>query len=401
MLDHPPEELEDHDRGLSHNRPTLLSRRRALGLVEPGPGTARPTLAAVSTETAIHTPTPNQTPNPNAVPAAAGAGGVPEPSEASADEVRLACADLDEGIALFEGLGYRLDAIWPADDPGVAVFSHPGRPPLRLVRAEVADGLVSDGVPDGVTTYELTRPELTDTGVGRAGMHYRDLLPSRQGGRWIASHILIPDGGEVPDYVHHHRVRFQLIYCAAGWVEVVYEDQGEPFVLQAGDCVLQPPGIRHRVLRASPALEVVELGCPAEHATFVEHEIPLPGVVGDAERRWDGQRFVRHVATAARYEPWRVDGFEARDTGIAVATDGLAAVRVVRPLAGTAGAELPPYDGEFLFWYVLSGTATVAVGGRPSSPLATGSALSVPAAEPYRLADVSPDLELLEVSLPG
>jgi hypothetical protein len=62
-------------------------------------------------------------------------------------------------------------------------------------------------------------------------MHYRDLLPSRQGGRFIASHIRIPDGGPVADDVHHHDVRFQLIHCVAGWVRLVYEDQGEPFVL--------------------------------------------------------------------------------------------------------------------------------------------------------------------------
>ena len=53
-------------------------------------------------------------------------------------------------------------------------------------------------------------------------------------------------GGPVPDWVHFHKVRFQLIYCWHGWVRVVYEDQGDPFVLQAGDCVIQPPQIRHR-----------------------------------------------------------------------------------------------------------------------------------------------------------
>ena len=83
-------------------------------------------------------------------------------------------------------------------------------------------------------------------------MRYRDLVPGRLGGRYIASHIEIPDGGTVPDYVHFHDVVFQMIFCAAGWVRVVYEDQGEPFVLHAGDCVLQPPLIRHRVLEASP-----------------------------------------------------------------------------------------------------------------------------------------------------
>lgn len=83
-------------------------------------------------------------------------------------------------------------------------------------------------------------------GTGRAGMLYRDLVPDRQGGRFIASHIRIEEGGPVPDYVHFHKVRFQAIYVICGWVEVVYEDQGAPFVMHTGDCVLQPPQIRHR-----------------------------------------------------------------------------------------------------------------------------------------------------------
>ena len=70
------------------------------------------------------------------------------------------------------------------------------------------------------------------------------------------------------DYVHYHNVRFQIIYCYKGWVRVVYEDQGTPFVLQAGDCVLQPPRIRHRVIESSPGLEVIEIASPAEHETF-------------------------------------------------------------------------------------------------------------------------------------
>ena len=107
-------------------------------------------------------------------------------------------------------------------------------------------------------------------------MQYRDLIPDRQGGRYIASHIRIPDGGPVPDYVHFHEIRFQLIYCYRGWVRVVYEDQGEPFVMNAGDCVLQPPLIRHRVLESSAGLEVVEIGVPAVHATHVDHERALP-----------------------------------------------------------------------------------------------------------------------------
>ena len=225
-------------------------------------------------------------------------------------QVVLPAPDLDETVAFFaDRLGFRLLSIWPADDPRRAVMDGHGlcielqrdgdRPSgvLRLLCREplpgtsIGDVLTAPNgtrielrpaepaftVPDGASSFCVSR---ADDGaewvVGRAGMRYRDLLPDRQGGRFIASHIAIPDGGPVPDYVHYHRIRFQLIYCHRGWVRVVYEDQGEPFVLQAGDCVLQPPEIRHRVLEASPGLEVVELSCPAEHVTMVEHGFDLP-----------------------------------------------------------------------------------------------------------------------------
>ena len=216
-------------------------------------------------------------------------------------QVVLPGPDLDDTVAFFaDRLGFRLLSIWPADDPRRAVMEGHGlcielqrdgdRPPgvLRLLcreplpgtsigdvltapngtRIELRPAEPAFSVPDGEPSFCVSRAdEATEWVVGRAGMRYRDLLPDRQGGRFIASHIAIPDGGPVPDYVHYHRIRFQLIYCHRGWVRVVYEDQGEPFVLQAGDCVLQPPEIRHRVLEASPGLEVVELSCPAEHVT--------------------------------------------------------------------------------------------------------------------------------------
>ena len=111
--------------------------------------------------------------------------------------------------------------------------------------------------------------------IGRAGMMYRDLVPSRLGGAMIASHIRIPDGGPVPDMVHFHRVGFQLIFCIKGWVDVLYEDQGGPIRLHAGDCFIQPPEIRHRVLEASDGIEVIEIGVPAEHVTEIDHDMTL------------------------------------------------------------------------------------------------------------------------------
>src|SRR5207244_1095094 len=127
-----------------------------------------------------------------------------------------------------------------------------------------------------------------------------------------------------------HEVRFQMIYCRAGWVRVVYEDQGAPFVLAAGDCVLQPPRIRHRVLESSSGCEVIEVSSPAEHETRVDHELALPTPQVRLERDFAGQRFVRHERASATWRPWRFEGFEARDLGIAAATGGLAGACVAR-----------------------------------------------------------------------
>src|SRR5215510_10804654 len=190
--------------------------------------------------------------------------------------------------------------------------------------------------------------------VGRAGMQYRDLIPGRLGGRFVASHIRIPDGGETPDYVHYHKALFQMIYCKEGWARLVYEDQGPPFALEAGDCVLQPPEIRHRVLESSPGLEVIEVACPAEYETRADNEMRLPTCEVLPERLFGGQGFVRHRAREASWAPWRLDGFEARDTGIAAATNGLAAARVVK-----SGSEITAmakgHADALLFLFILQG----------------------------------------------
>jgi quercetin dioxygenase-like cupin family protein len=245
-------------------------------------------------------------------------------------------------------------------------------------------------------------------GVGRAGMQYRDIIPGRQGGRFIGSHIRIPQGGPVPDYVHYHKVRFQMIYCHKGWVQLVYQDQGEPFVLQAGDCVLQPPEIRHRVLESSAGLEVIELGCPAEHETLADHDTPLPTGRSLAERDFGGQRFVRHVAANATWHSWRVPGFASRDIGIGAATDGLAGVRVAKPAVfGATEPSFATHDAEFFFVFVLRGSVTfehladprtALVAGRHE--LVEGDTVVVPAGLPHRLIHWSTDFELLDVTLP-
>jgi mannose-6-phosphate isomerase-like protein (cupin superfamily) len=234
--------------------------------------------------------------------------------------------------------------------------------------------------------------------LGRAGMRYRDLIPDRMGGRFIASHIEIPTAGPVSDYVHFHKIRFQMIFCRKGWVRLVYEDQCEPFILSAGDCVLQPPRIRHRVLESSPGLEVVEIGCPALHETLADHAMDLPTGRFLPDRDYGGQLFLRHICAET---PWlAVDGqgFEARDTGMATATHGLTDARVLRP-AGADGFCARPHAGEFLFGFLLEGSATLIHDGE--HPLGPADSFVIPAHSPWEIRDATADLELLQVTLPA
>jgi quercetin dioxygenase-like cupin family protein len=177
----------------------------------------------------------------------------------------------------------------------------------------------------GVTTLQVHRSQ-PQWGTGRAGMQYCDLVPDRVGGQLIASRIRIPGAGPVDDMVHHHHVTFQLIYVVRGAVRLVYEGQGEPFVMTAGDAVLQAPHIRHRVLESWDDLEVLEVSAPAEHITLIDHETKLPTEWFDPEHVFGWQRFVHHVAASATGD--RNGSTVWRDLGIAEATRGAAAVRV-------------------------------------------------------------------------
>ena len=145
----------------------------------------------------------------------------------SVAEIVLPADRLDDAIDFLVRLGLRLDSIEPADAP---VQSQCSRDMAFGCVLTGSSTVHRDRRPPGRPS-RLTRAD--DAGhIGRAGMRYRDVVPSRYGGRLIASHISIADGGPVADYVHHHDVRFQVIYCLRGWVRVVYEDQGPPFVLR-------------------------------------------------------------------------------------------------------------------------------------------------------------------------
>ncbi|MEL6549961.1 MAG: cupin domain-containing protein [Pseudomonadota bacterium] len=348
-------------------------------------------------------------------------------------EVVLPARDVREDIPFFtKRLGFRLDEIYPADDPCVVVLSGFGLrlrldaglagPPghLRILCDDpvlIAGGETELTAPSGTrveiaplaapvvmpaTQHDFVVRRLADQApwvIGRAGMQYRDLIPSRLGGSIIASHIRIPDGGPVPDMVHYHSIGFQLIFCYRGWVDLVYEDQGEPFRLHAGNCVIQPPEIRHRVLYASDNIEVIEIGVPAEHVTTIDHEMELPTAALRPERDWDGQRFVHHRAEGAAWQPFRLPGYESRDTTIADHTGGVAHVHVVRRGDGTP--VWASHDADIHFSFVMAGEVTLEGEGQAPQVLAAGDAFVIPPGLSTRLSAPSADVEILEVALPG
>lgn len=314
-----------------------------------------------------------------------------------------------------KGAGFRLEMILPADSPATAILSKNS----CFIRLEyssrgfsvesVAAMLEGDDFESRLSKSRLTKkPFFQETGPfegsrgvvfsrfgasgswvsGRAGMLYRDLIPSRLGGSFIGSEIRICGGGPVDDYVHYHGVRFQVIFCKSGWVRVVYEDQGDPFIMYPGDCVLQPPNIRHRVLESSDGLEVVEISSPAVHPTFVEHEINLPNECIDTERLFGGHKFSRFISSERGWTDYK--GWLTKDMGIGEATGGTADARLLRNEIKVN--RLLYHSSEFLFWYLINGEIEI----RGFERFRTGDSITLP---PYESFDVSfsDGCEFLEV----
>ncbi|MGI9357078.1 MAG: cupin domain-containing protein, partial [Rhizobiaceae bacterium] len=343
-------------------------------------------------------------------------------------EFRLPTSELRDDLPFYtETLGMQLDLIYPADNPEVAVLSghgirlriEKGAPEaagtIRLLCEDPATFAGGDReltAPNGtrIELDELNPPmELPETKhafvvrrladqapwvLGRAGMSYRDLVPTRLGGAMIASHIRVPDG-PVPDMVHFHKVGFQLIFCVRGWVDVLYEDQGGVRRLHAGDCFIQPPEIRHRVVESGDGIEVVEIGVPAEHITEIDHGMELPTPNKKPDREWQGQRFVHNLAKDGVFEPFRIPGFEARDTTINKNTKCVASVLVAQPQIKAQNAyPWTRHDGDILFNFVLKGNMVLEGEGKEPFALSPGDAFVVPPGMATRYGDPSEDLQL-------
>ena len=145
-------------------------------------------------------------------------------------------------------------------------------------------------------------------------------------------------------------------------------------------------------------MEVVEIACPAEHETFVDHEMTLPTVEFDPDRDFGGQKFVFHQADGAVWQRAEVPGLEYRNTGIAYATGGVVSVVVVRA-TGECGDVPLAHTADLRFCFLLNGSATLR--NDSSVLLGRGDSVAVPPSMDCCLEDLSPDIEILEVMVPS
>ncbi|MBC8345166.1 MAG: hypothetical protein ISR82_04910 [Candidatus Marinimicrobia bacterium] len=322
-------------------------------------------------------------------------------SQSKVKAIIVPCKKIQKVLGYFtEENGYQLDRIYPADDPSIIDISK-GEKHIRLKRSEKGpfpnlelilnghfDGLYIEtidlnppvDVPEANSSFEITK--MTDESpwiVGRVGMEYRNLM-DHQNERFGASHIRITEGGELSDYVHYHQLRFQMIYCYKGWVKLVYEDQGAPFIMKAGDCVLQAPEIRHRVLECEKGLEVIEVNSPARHMTARDHELKLPTESSDPDRLFGGQRYIHYRGN-----------YNHDDFGFFDATNGVMAVGTLYPKEGIHMKNEYP----FLFHFILTGKCELEFEG--IQPLSTGDCYVIPKNGEFSLSHCSEDLKILEV----
>ncbi|MDH4096458.1 MAG: cupin domain-containing protein [Betaproteobacteria bacterium] len=96
---------------------------------------------------------------------------------------------------------------------------------------------------------------------------YRDLGIRRATHGKVVAHVIRARRGKAPHgHWHRHDCRVQFVYVLKGWAVFEYEGVGR-VRMKAGTCFYQPPNIRHREIRHSPDLEMIEVVAPADFRT--------------------------------------------------------------------------------------------------------------------------------------
>ncbi len=96
---------------------------------------------------------------------------------------------------------------------------------------------------------------------------YRDLGIRRATRGKVVAHVIRARRGKAPHgHWHRHDCEVQFVYVLKGWAMFEYEGVGR-VRMKAGTCFYQPPNIRHREIRHSPDLEMLEVVAPANFRT--------------------------------------------------------------------------------------------------------------------------------------
>ena len=102
----------------------------------------------------------------------------------------------------------------------------------------------------------------------RSYFEYRDLGIKRATRGKVVAHVIRARPGKAPHGEWHlHDCRVQFVYVLKGWVLFEYEGVGK-MMMKAGSCFYQPPRIRHRELKHSKNLEMIEVVSPARFRTY-------------------------------------------------------------------------------------------------------------------------------------
>jgi len=103
----------------------------------------------------------------------------------------------------------------------------------------------------------------------RGYFEYRDLGIKRATRGKVVAHVIRARAGKAPHGEWHlHDCALQFVYVLKGWVRFEYEGAGK-VTMKAGSCFYQPPRIRHRELKHSKNLEMIEIVSPAAFKTYV------------------------------------------------------------------------------------------------------------------------------------
>ena len=102
----------------------------------------------------------------------------------------------------------------------------------------------------------------------RGYFEYRDLGIKRATRGKVVAHVIRARPGKAPHgQWHMHDCDAQFVYVLKGWVEFEYEGVGK-VTMRAGSCFYQPPRIRHREIRHSKDIEMLEVVAPADFETL-------------------------------------------------------------------------------------------------------------------------------------